>query len=1187
MANSPLSAVAIALYNALYPLKQAVTTDTGLLLLLADLGWRPNLDEALGLLFDATGVSDAYADFAGIANAITNALDGAEITVTRLLNNEEVDPNEVIDLINEFRSIINQLQNVRLTGPNAISLPPGLDVQPLWDSLSEELPDYLLTRYVALHQPQLWSLMMTLGLAQVVRVTPQGEPFRVPYTRRVIRWDYFSDFLNDPIQHLREVFRWAGARKADDPETALAGMRILTALQGLFRKVGVPAHLEPMTDTLTNRFLASPPPPRATRPSQLTVPMFRLMQGGTSAQLALEFAAVPETPVAMPNDPISDPTTPPVPMPVADSVLLTHRTMGSVQQSLQLTENIILSFNGNVDASHQLNLLLTPTGPELRADPGLDFALDIDLLTTNTEPWLLAGAADGTRLTLGGTSGGVALSGETGGPADVSFDLGFTELEVALEGGQGDGLLNSLLGTAQLAATFDVSVTYSTGGGLKFAGSGGIEAIIPIDKTIGPVWLGDLELAFGPAEEGLRLTALLSGEMTIGPLFASVERIGVYVQADEANGGDGMIGPFDIGVGFQPPSGYSVALDADPITGGGYVSVLDHEYRGALALSFDKIGFSAFAILTTQFPDGDDGYSFAASVFAEFSVPLAYGFFLTGLGGFIGVNRTLDSDAMRDVLYEGRLDDLLFPADPIQSAPQILDDMAAILPPQQGQHVIGPCARISWGQPNLINITLGVMLEIGGEARLVILGGLGMILPDKDKVLVALNLSFMGEIDFAAGTISFDATLQGSRVLTFAIDGDVAIRTGWANGIEHIASFGGLHPDYPKPANLPDLARLSISFGGNNPRLTLSAYFSTTMNSLQFGARADMYARGPKIKFVGQVAAEGFVAFDALIYFNPFAFQVGLRGGISLLVDGDVKAGLFFSLELSGPNTYVISGEVWVKVFGIKVRFAITHTWGQRESLPTYTANGAALLREALETAPGFEPEGGNDRDLAVSFRGDEDCAGTIDPLGRLRLTQSIAPLGVALEKIGEADLTGPDTLDLYVTQGGATLPAIPVNGEFVRGHFFRLTKAERLRSPAIETHKSGLSIGAATALAGAGAAIEDSYEYEVIVIPMHTSDGPAILRSGTRVFTGDIVLRFTASAQALKTAPRAGAGAAASAIVTDRVTMAPLEFGATDTVGTLHRDVSAGNLTNVRQSAINLDLDDASPVASYISEAA
>ena len=121
-----------------------------------------------------------------------------------------------------------------------------------------------------------------------------------------------------------------------------------------------------------------------------------------------------------------------------------------------------------------------------------------------------------------------------------------------------------------------------------------------------------------------------------------------------------------------------------------------------------------------------------------------------------------------------------------------------------------------------------------------------------------------------------------------------------------------------------------------------------------------MYAKGPDVKFVGQVAAEGYVAFDALIYFNPFSFQVSLRGGLSILVDGDVKAGLFFSLTLMGPNTWYIDGEVWVKIFGVKVRFAVEHRWGQRESLPTFVANAVSLLRDTLERSDGFQPvEGG------------------------------------------------------------------------------------------------------------------------------------------------------------------------------------------------------------------------------------
>src|SRR5918995_1861592 len=100
----------------------------------------------------------------------------------------------------------------------------------------------------------------------------------------------------------------------------------------------------------------------------------------------------------------------------------------------------------------------------------------------------------------------------------------------------------------------------------------------------------------------------------------------------------------------------------------GNLSIRDNEYRGALALKFETFGFSAFAILNTKLPGGQPGFSFVASIFGDFVIPLGYGFFLTGLGGVIGLHRTINTDALREVLFAGRLDNLIFPADPIANA---------------------------------------------------------------------------------------------------------------------------------------------------------------------------------------------------------------------------------------------------------------------------------------------------------------------------------------------------------------------------------------------------------------------------------------------------------------------------------------------------------------------------------------
>ena len=43
--------------------------------------------------------------------------------------------------------------------------------------------------------------------------------------------------------------------------------------------------------------------------------------------------------------------------------------------------------------------------------------------------------------------------------------------------------------------------------------------------------------------------------------------------------------------------------------------------------------------------------------------------------------------------------------------------MAAIFPPREGQHVFGPIARIGWGAPILVEVKLGVVIEVGAQIR--------------------------------------------------------------------------------------------------------------------------------------------------------------------------------------------------------------------------------------------------------------------------------------------------------------------------------------------------------------------------------------------------------------------------------------------------------------------------------------
>jgi uncharacterized protein DUF6603 len=934
------------------------------------------------------------------------------------------------------------------------------------DTFPEEVFDHLARRYLGFRLPIVVGVLGGLGVLVEVDVAPTDAGGRdLAYRSIRLQWSRLGDFVRDNERWAYDVYRWGGAPQIGDGRTFDYELAISRLMKLIETTQLATTRRERLSDQERGAFLKG-----ATNG----------VRAGALPILQDTFADVVDGAPVFTNEaglkvmPFGD-----VNRPEKLGLALAPYAKGAATGTQPITDRLALTVAVDGQATGGAAIALTPDGIEVvnRGQAQGSFEFRLRYQRPDGSPVILAGKSDGTRIET------KAIVGSVGGSFAGDFQVGggFLGLGAVIDVRE-DGFLGALIPEPIEIEAGDVLMGWRNGRGVYFEGGSNVAVTVPLELQLGPITLHELVLALDWADD-LTASIAVSGEARLGPLFAAVEGAGIDVTVEPAPAGDGLLGRYDLGFGFRAPTGYAIALDAAPIEGGGYLSVGEDEYRGALALKFESIGFSAFAILNTRLPGGKQGFSLAASIFGEFNLPLGYGFFLTGLGGIIGINRTCDTGALRDVLFAGRMDNLLFPADPIGNASTILDDMAAILPPRDGQYLFGPVARIGWGVPTLVEVKLGVVLELGAEVRLLVLGGLSCNLPTRETALVALNMSFFGEIDFAAGTVSFDASLQGSRILTFPIAGDAAIRTGWGPKIEHIASFGGLHPRYPRPAGLPDLRRLSINFGTNNPKVTLSAYQAASLSALMFGARAELYAKGPKLFLVGQVAAEGQVAFDTLIHFNPFSFDVTLGGGLSLLVDGDVVGGLGFDLRLTGPNGFQLTGKAWVTMFGMDIEFPINHSWGKTQKLPKATVDAVATLRAALQQSKGFEPVAPRGRSSGVSFRDADDVATAIDPIGGLRLVQRAVPLGVAIEKIGEAQIVGPKRLALKVFDAGVEIAPEAAELDFVRGHFFPLTDAQRLRATAFESHTAGFEIAADALVLGGGPATEAEHGYEVIAI--------------------------------------------------------------------------------------------------------
>ncbi|RWC62377.1 DUF6603 domain-containing protein [Mesorhizobium sp.] len=990
------------------------------------------------------------------------------------------------------------------------AVPQGMTAQAFAQQLQsfpEELFDLLLTDYLtqrvplALHGLSLLDVVGTEFIPETGAQRSRG----LAYVATSYRWDRIGLLFDHPDEWAKQAYGWGVDFRSDV---------FIRRLANLFDYLGGVADLRDMTREQALVFMPDIID-AAVKPHVALAPIVRT-HGVPAAQLTGMEAAV-EFGLAL--FPVSGKT--PATRKTDAGLAIGPYTEGQIAQTIPLAPTVDLKLSGAVGATGGIVFSFRPSGADHQIGVGAaafngEFGAEIVVKPgPGGNKIILIGDPGSTRIEIDSAAisvgGGVSNAG-----AEFFAAAGVKALHVVVDASK-DGFLGFLLGGPIEVDAGDLLIGWRSGRGIYFEGGTGVQVTIPLDKQIGPFHLHEIGIGLD-WKDAFKTSLSVTADAKLGPLFAYVEGLGLT--ATLVPNDHGALGKFDIVFGLKLPTGYAVALDAPPISGGGFLSVGDNEYRGALALKLATFGVSAFAVLNTRLPGGQKGFSFVASIFGDFVFPLGFGFFLTGLGGLIGINRTANTDALREVLYAGNLDTILFPNDPIANASTILDSMAAIFPPREGQYLFGPMAKIAFSQPPLIEGKLGIVLEIGSEVRLLILGAVGSKLPTRDAPLVSLEVAFFGEIDFGAGTISFDATLQNSYILLWGVSGDVAVRTGWAPRINHIISFGGLHPRYPKPANLPDLRRMSINFGTNNPRISLWAYQALTLNSLQFGAGADLYAKGPKILFVGRVAAEGHAYFHALIYFNPFAFDVQLGGSLSLLVDGDVVAGLGFDLRLTGPNNFRIDGKVWVTIFGIDVDFGVSHEWGDKRQLPPLVADPVAVLRDAIAAAPALEAIPAADLSDGVRFvrPGKDELVRPVSPVGGLRFSQKAMPLGMRIEKLGETQIAGSArSFDLAAyPQALPGDPAVATEAaeiEFVHGHFWNISEADRLREPAYERLKSGFEIaGGARLRIDTSKAITSEYGYELVMIGDERDILASELFAFTKIVAGDLSRWMTAN---------------------------------------------------------------------------
>jgi hypothetical protein len=680
---------------------------------------------------------------------------------------------------------------------------------------------------------------------------------------------------------------------------------------------------------------------------------------------------------------------------------------------------------------------------------------------------ILAGTGGLLTISANNLSAGVGLTAEadTGGAAKIN-PLFFADLDgVTLKIGtaDSDSFIGSLLSGAQIQGQFDFGLQWQADTGLKIKASGGIQISIPIHKELGPIEFDVVYLALNIQSDGtlsLEVSTALTGNL--GPLTVDVDRIGALLNLRFAQGVDAKFGPFDLSLGFKPPSGAGLAINAGIVSGGGFLSFDPDQgqYAGVAQLSIaDVVTVNAIGLITTKMPDGSSGFSLLLILTTDFPpIQLGFGFTLNGVGGLLGLNRSAQLDTLRDGVRTGAVNDIMFPTDIIANAPRIISDLKAIFPPQQNVFLVGPMAEFGWGEPSLVTLSLGIIVEIP-PGNIAILGVLRVALPTDDEALILIQVAFIGILDFDEQLLSFDASLYDSHVIFMTLQGDMAVRLKWGDNAAFILSVGGFHPAFHPPDGLhlpASMQRLSISILDYDwAKIKVDCYFAVTSNTVQFGAHLYLFFGVDSANITGQLGL------DVLFQFSPFMFIAQISGSLSISVGGMDLMSITLNFQLSGPSPWEAkgTGSLSILFFSISVSFDVT--WGEAKNTSLPPVDVMPIFLGEIDKQSNWKALPPPSANLLVSLRSVDPSLLILHPFGSLTLSQRALPLNLQLDKVGNQQPDDVNRVDItQVASAGANLPLSDEDEQFAIAQFQNMSDSDKLSRPSYQDLKGGVIIG-------------------------------------------------------------------------------------------------------------------------------
>jgi hypothetical protein len=1050
--------------QALLPLRSALRSPESFFALMLKLGWQADaipqplqdLGNGLETLFDA--LRKVLGDDLRVEGSVSLDTGGASAG-----GGASISADDIGRVVHAVQQIIGGIRAIA-AAPDA-AFPANLIADGFKQKFPRQLVDYLLINYLQTYHGSLAFGLRSLGVIKAQYVASTGQ--RLPYVHYTLDVAAVPTALGDPSVVLQNAFGWGGP--------AFDFGALASQVDNLLSTLNIDTRIETLPTAAALALEGGVDRPGAPQRRMLRGVIFERARNAGTMSADIRLLALPQRG----GDP--------------PGFALMPAFNGLFDVKMSLFDDIAVTIRSDLNVQGGIALQIRPGKPieivtgfaQAGSPVSASGSIDVRAERSNLDntPTVILGSPTSTRLQfkkVGGV-GGVRLSGSGAADLFAEFELG--GLEFLFDPSAGDGFISKIIPANGIGFSTDLTIGLSHRDGFYFRGTSNLEISVPAHVQVGPIDVQSLTISANPKDGKLPISlgATLKGDL--GPLKAVVENIGLTATLSFPSNHDGNLGPVDLQLGFKPPNGIGLSLDAGIVRGGGYLFIdADRgEYAGALELTFAEfLSIKAVGIITTKMPDGSKGFSLLIILSVEFGtgIQLGFGFTLLAVGGLLGLNRTMNLQALTAGVRTGALNSVMFPKDIIANAPKIISDLRAFFPPQEGTFLIGPMLKLGWGTPTLVSVALGVIIEIPGN--IAILGVLRVAIPADEIAIINLQVQFFGAIEFDKKRLFFFAALFESRIAFLTLDGEMGLLVAWGDDANFVLSVGGFHPQFsPPPLPFPSPNRIAISLL-NTPvyRVRVEAYFAVTSNTVQFGARVEVFYG------ISVLNAQGHLQFDALFQFSPFHFMIEISASFSVNAFGFGLFSVGIGGSLDGPEPWHIKGHGSISLLFWDIDVEFETTWGDSQNTMLPPIVVLPLLQAELNKPDSWRALPPASTNLFVTLRKlpSAEAALIMHPVGVLHISQRAMPLEITLDKVGNQKPSDVTRLSIAITSGGLAKKGDAFE-QFAPAQFQNFSDADKLSRPAFAPERSGLDLSAAGADVRSSVMIKRIVRYEEIII--------------------------------------------------------------------------------------------------------